>query len=179
MRNILTIAATALALVLGFGLAASAATTGCSGAPAGDCNSQVNAHGNAFTVGAKTAAVNTNVIAAPDSASGKSDFIADQTTNNADERTFEYAPAGQPSGLCISQPAGWRRLVLRDCRNSIWQRFTGTDTRDTAGTQWVSEASGQTVQGAGNGHPFAVVTTVTNRAGSYFGFGTRGLVPAP
>lgn len=181
MRKLITTAAI-LATVFGGGIAAaataSASTPACQAADAGNCGSQVNAFGNAFTVTGKVQ-VGAPVVSEPDSAiSGRSDFISAQTTADNDERTFNLAIKGIASGLCASEPTGSFHLVLRACNNSRFQRFVGVDTRNTAGTQWTNVASGDRIQGAGDGNAFSVVPTVTNVRGSFFGFDTAGIVPA-
>lgn len=161
--------------------ASTASTAECQAAPMGDCGSEVNANGGALTVTGRIA-VNTAVVSEPDSAtSGRSDLVADQTTNYRDERTFEVAPAGYGSGFCLSQPAGWTHVALRKCNNSRWQRWTGHDTRNTLGTQWTNVASGGVMVGSGLGHAVAVVapSSVKNIGGSFYGFDAAGVVPAP
>jgi len=178
LRRILTAAAGLFALAaLALPAAANAATPACTTTPAQDCGSQVNGYGYALTV---TGRIGTNayVTSVLDSAAtGRSDFTADQTTANPDERTFELSPDGARSGWCAAQLTGWKRLVLRRCANTRWQQFTGVNTRDTSGTQWVNVNSHQTVQGEGAGNAFEAVTTVTNVKGSYFGFNAPGIAP--
>jgi hypothetical protein len=172
-------AALALTGAASLATAASAETTACDMAGAGNCGSQVNAFGGPLVI-AGPAKAGTPVVSGADSkTTGRADWAAVQTTSYPDERRFEYAPKGVLSGLCISQPSGWSFVVLRPCNATPNQRLLGTDTRNTAGTQWQVKASGGFVTGAGTGNAFAVVKTVKNKAGSYFGFDAPGVVPAP
>jgi hypothetical protein len=180
MRKFITTAAI-VGTVFGGGIAAAtaatAATPACVKAGSGLCGSEVNASGNALTVTGKIA-VNADVVAEPDSVtSGRSDFIINQTTADADERTFELAPNNKPSGFCASQPSGSKRVVLRACNNSRFQRWVGVNTRNTPGTQWTNVESGGKIQGNGTGNTFIVVPKVTNVPGSFFGFDAAGVVP--
>lgn len=183
MKIIATLAAAAASFALAFtgtaviATAAHAETVACDQAASGSCGSEVNAFGGALAI-AGPARAGVSVVSEPDSAAtGRTDWLAVQTTSYPDERRFQYAPRGHASGLCISQPAGFTSLVLRPCNDTVYQRLDGHDTRNTAGTQWQVKASGGFVTGAGTGNAFAVVKIVRNIGGSYFGFDAPGVVP--
>jgi hypothetical protein len=168
--------------------AASASTPACSGAASGQCGAQVNTSGNAMNVRGGVAAVNTKIIAFPDSTTDPhGDFQAAQTTSNVNERTFQYDPKNVLSNpaLCISEPstAVNSGLVLRACRapgnvNAKFQEFTGVNTQNTNGTQWKNVASGLIVQANGTSHQLSAVRTVTNPGGTCWGFNAPGSCPS-
>lgn len=144
--------AAALAPVAG----ASTACQNVTGSNAGYCGQEVDVAGNAFDVRYGGAWNNNEIIAYPNSSTDTAvDFIARQTTGNGNERTFEFAPGGKPSGYCVADTMGgvpggyYDGLYLRQCNNLKWQQFTGTNTYNTLATQWTNVASGKVVQDNG------------------------------
>lgn len=148
-------------LLGGLAMAGSAgASTTCAslstGSNAGYCGQEVDVAGNAFDVRYGGAWNNNEIVAYPNSTTDTAvDFIAKQANSNPDSRYFEFAPGGNPSGYCISDTMGgvkggyYDGLYLRKCNFSKWQTFTGTNTYNTAATEWTNVASGKVVQDNG------------------------------
>jgi hypothetical protein len=169
-----------------------ASTSACVNAPSGTCGYEENVYGNDWDVYQQYARVNQPVTAYPHKDGDQAtDFNAVQTTHNVNERRFEYAPNGNRSGLCLSDPDGGyagnpggpHGLVLRTCNNSAFQQWRtppGVDSQNTAGTQWINVATRRTVQPQGTGSQMVTVKTPDkngNAQGSYFGWDSPGVVP--
>jgi hypothetical protein len=79
------------------------------------------------------------------------DFIAKNynglSTSGGPDKTFEYAPNGVPSGLCLSFPSETRGsgAVLRNCNQSIWQTFKPVYVDGTY-VGWKNQASGYAME---------------------------------
>jgi hypothetical protein len=162
--------------------AAQAESAPCMAQAAGDCGSQVNHFGYAFTV-TGTPAVGEKVTGTLDNATGDTDWNAVQTTKFADERVFFFAPGGTDvlvggKPLVLSQLNGSHNLVLRKYTGSQNQRFVGVNTRNSCGTTWTNVASGDRVEGNGAGNALVAFGVATNTAGSIYGFGAPGCLPA-
>lgn len=146
------------AIALGAAGAASAQTTECVNAASGSCGAQVNVYDDAWTV--VTPAYNGRVTASPlNTTDGSQDFIANQTTSNVNERTFNFAPGNTPSQFCLSNTSG-KTVVLRPCSStSRFQRWDGVNTLNTTSTTWTNEASGLKVTANGTGNAIIAVKT--------------------
>lgn len=69
------------------------------------------------------------------------------------DKTFEYAPNGRPSGLCLSFPSETRGsgAVLRNCNESIWQTFSPIEVDGTY-VGWQNQASNDVMEDGGFGN---------------------------
>jgi hypothetical protein len=181
------VAAAAVTLALtagGIGLTAASATasssgcTGATGALAGSCSDEVTASGVGWAVHRGLARPGTAIVAVADAAGvtdGSTDFYAQNTNGNASERTFEYAPGGRESGLCMSSQAWFTSgLVLQHCNGSASQQFYGIgDTQDdtastNGGIQWLNVASGKVVVVSGKSVVMRGLDAAASTSGSYF-----------
>jgi hypothetical protein len=132
---------------------AQAVTPGC--ASDGFCGTQKNFHdGLVFDVYHGVAASNNKVITFSDSVTDKAtDYInyhpsSGPAANVPSVKAFEFAPGGDPSGFCLSDPGpGYGtvdRIVLRPCNNSRFQTFKPfQDSVHTDYYSWRNMASNQ------------------------------------
>jgi hypothetical protein len=133
--------------------AASASTPQCSAVgPA--CGDNVNAFGNAWDVAGQKAALDTKIIAYPNStADPATDFIRTGPVPAGPFR-YEYAPRGVHSGFCVSDPgggdpgdlAGPDGIELRGCNTGNFQRFRPGKVNGSGGAQLVNVATNLPVQ---------------------------------
>lgn len=86
---------------------------------------------------------------------------------------FEYAPSGNPTGMCVSNPMGGggvpkgsTGLVLRGGNGSVYQQFT-EGTTGSHGTQLVSAANHQIAGPNGTGAQLSTYASDT-AVGSYW-----------
>ena len=157
-------AAGALALAgasaAGASTSAHPATFGCQNYQGGYCGDQVlPATGItplAMDVYQGKSKVGNGVIVYPYSATdGAQDFIFKHFSGNADNsKTFEYAPNGIASGLCVSSPqvTAGTKLILRNCNEGPWQTFIPAGPNKFGNYQWSVEA----------GNPNLVITDSTS-----------------
>jgi hypothetical protein len=141
----------------------------------------INLYGNGLDVKGQRDAVNTPVIAWPVTSTDPAvrfDFIA---VNGG--WAIEYAPTVD-TGLCVSEAVGSQPkgsaptgLVLRGCSWNKFQTFT-LRTGANGSFQLVNAATGQTIQPNGTRAQITGTSTVTNGPGSWWGWNTRGAVPA-
>jgi|SRR5579872_372721 len=134
---------------------AKASTPGCTtGAWAGYCGTQTDAESPAMSwdVYKQRAAVGNKLIAWPDSDTDRAvDFVAVKPGTNSDgnAKFFVYAPDGQVTNLCVSEPSPRAGLVLAQCNGSAFQVFTAVPIAGTDLFEWVNKASGDVVAAVG------------------------------
>jgi len=89
------------------------------------------------------------VVQKQDDHSTASDFLDGLApfpkTSNA--KFFEYAPRGQQSGYCVSEPHSHAALVLRSCDGSSNQAWDATQVNNTY--EWINEATGDAMTDPG------------------------------
>lgn len=135
----------------GLGLAAQASTPGC--IANGFCGTQQH-HGDGLVVdvfhGAAT--VNNKLISYPNGNDRATDFInyhpsSGPGVNISAAKAFHYAPNGNPSGLCLSDPGpGFGTIdliVLRPCNNSKFQVWVPTASAVSGYYSWKNLATNQ------------------------------------
>jgi hypothetical protein len=142
----------------------------------------VNQFGNGLDAYRQGAAVNTRIVAWQVTSTDPAvDWDAIPVGGGW---AFEYAPRGVDTGLCASvaigsEPAGSAPtgLVERNCLWNAFQRFTVREGGNGS-FELVNVATGDVLQPNGTGGQFTAVATVTNPAGSWFGWNRPGAVPA-
>jgi hypothetical protein len=173
----LALAASGIGVTAVTATASSAGCTGATGALAGSCSDEVTASGVGWAVYRGISRAGTPVVAVANAATvtdGSTDFFANQTNGNASERTFEYAPKGVVSGLCITQASSWSNLELRHCNGGAAQQFYGLgDTQDdtsstNGGIQWLNAASGKVVVAVKKNLVMRSLDSAASVSGSYF-----------
>ena len=82
------------------------------------------------------------------------DFIAKNYNGINNDKTFEYAPNGVASGLCVSFPSTARGTgaVLRTCNQSAYQTFEPVTTSDGDYVAWKNLASGYVMEDGAYGN---------------------------
>jgi len=154
MRRLAQIgAAAALVTFLGgLGQAAQASTPGC--VSNGFCGTQQH-HGDGLVVDVfhASATVGNKLISFPNGDDRATDFInyhpaSGPAANISGAKAFAYAPNGNPSGLCLSDPGpGFGTadlIVLRPCNNSKFQVWVPTASESVDGYfSWGNLASHQ------------------------------------
>ena len=164
-----TAAAATLALAGGMGLAgtmtasaaptapaARSATIGCQDYTGGYCGSQDLKFGHyALDVkGQRATYGNTVILWTRSNTDPAQDFIFKNynglSGTGGPDKTFEYAPNGRASGLCLSFPSETRGSggVLRVCNESIWQTFSPIYVDGTY-VGWQNQASGYVMEDGG------------------------------
>ena len=86
-----------------------------------------------------------------------------QSGTGGPDKTFEYAPNGNRSGLCISFPSTARNTtaVLRKCNELIWQTFEPQYV-DGVFVSWKNLASGLVITDPNHGSNGTQVTQTTD-----------------
>lgn len=147
MRKILTalmpVAAMA-AMFAGFTPSAHASSDNCLNSGGFCAGETVNLPGHMSLAALQTPVVGVKVGVQYNSTSPVQDWYIHNPANPVNNsKTFELAPNGARSGLCMSQPVpnAGTKLVLRKCRQNGFQTFTAVD--DGNGFfGWVNTASG-------------------------------------
>jgi hypothetical protein len=107
----------------------------------------VNNFGNGWDVYRQHDSVNTPIVGWPATQADPATHFL-RTQLGSGNYTYQYAPDGTGTGLCVSNP-GDGFLVLRGCNGSVWQQFSAV----TVGGRpyLVSAVNGQVVNPAGKG----------------------------
>jgi hypothetical protein len=81
------------------------------------------------------------------------DFVFVNYNGIAGDKTFEYAPNGRPSGLCVSFPQTTKgsKAVLRTCNESAYQTFEPI-TMSGDYVAWKNQASGYVMEDGAYGN---------------------------
>jgi hypothetical protein len=169
-----------LLMVIGFGGAAGAR------ADTADCASSVQTH-NGVTAGycASQAIVSAGVeLAVPNKAAAYSrltfkvtsvsnpqqDFeFFNPAVHGDNQKIIEYAPRGNPSGLCVALSNSGTLPVLKPCRDSsAAQQWVANGPDPAGGFEWASEANGRAISDP-NGAPYtrAVLISVGGSSFTY------------
>lgn len=166
--KIIATAAT-LTLASGMGLAgtmtasaaptARTATIGCQSYTSGFCGSQELKFGH-YTLDVyqqRATSGNKVILWTRSSTDPAQDFISRNynglSGTGGPDKTFEYAPNGNPSGLCVSFPSETRGTTasLRPCNEGIWQTFEPIAVNGTY-VGWKNLASGFVMEDLGFGN---------------------------
>ena len=108
---------------------------------------EVNNFGNGFDVFRQHDSVNTPIVGWPATQGDPATHFLATVLGNGNY-TFQYAPEGTGTGLCVSNP-GSGFLVLRGCNSSIWQQFSAVTV--SGHPYVVSAVNGQVVNPDGKG----------------------------
>jgi hypothetical protein len=107
----------------------------------------VNNFGNGWDVYRQHDSVNTPIVGWPATQADPATHFL-RTQLGSGNYTYQYAPDGTGTGLCVSNP-GDGFLVLRGCNGSVWQQFSAVTV---SGTPYlVSAVNGQVVNPDGKG----------------------------
>jgi hypothetical protein len=131
------------------------ATVGCDDYNDGYCGSQQLKFGKFdLDVYQQKAAYGNKVILWTRSSSDPAqDFVAKNYNGINNDKTFEYAPNGVPSGLCVSFPSTAKasKAVLRTCNQSAYQTFEPVPMSGSY-VAWKNLASGYVMEDGAYGN---------------------------
>jgi hypothetical protein len=168
---------------------ASASTSRCTeGVMQPQCGDFVNQSGNGWAVYKQRLQPGTPVIAYPDVRGGKqitsdrsTDFYVFTPATRAQlNRSFEYAPDGLLSGLCLADldnpslvhPNG---VVLRWCNGSPYQQWQASEANgNPRSLEWRNVASRGWIQANGTGKQLSTSTAAKRPAGAFWAWNTPG-----
>ncbi|HEY1673159.1 MAG TPA: hypothetical protein VGG50_10620 [Streptosporangiaceae bacterium] len=186
LSGIAAVAAVAAAIAVPV-TGASASTSRCTeGVMQPQCGDFVNPSGNGWAVYKQRLQPGTPVIAYPDVRRGKqitsdrsTDFYVFTPATRAQlNRSFEYAPDGLLSGLCLADldnpnlvhPNG---VVLRWCNGSPYQQWQASEANgNPRSLQWRNVASRGWIQANGTGKQLSTSTAAKRPAGAFWAWNT-------
>ncbi|HEY0717066.1 MAG TPA: hypothetical protein VGD68_05580 [Streptosporangiaceae bacterium] len=198
MRRLLSGLAMAAAMtgsaagLAGPAVGAPASTARCTGGSLQpQCGDFVNQSGNGWAVFRQRLQPNTPVIAYPDFSAGQQ-ITSDPATDfyvftpawvARQNRSFEYAPGGILSGLCLADPDNPNLvkphgLVLRWCNGSSFQQWQASEGNGSAhSVLWRNVASRGWIQPDGTGQQLTASWSAGPVPGAYWAWNTPGTPP--
>lgn len=165
-----------LLMVVGFGGAAGADTSECAssvqthnGITANYCASQaIAAAGVELAVPNKARAYSRLTFKVTSTTNRQEDFeFFNPAVHPDNQKIMEWAPGGNPSGLCVALSNSGTLPVLKACKgSSAAQQWVANGPDPAGGFQWASEANGRAISDP-TGAPYARAALVLTGGSSF------------